>query len=116
MRGVYVTKIIGGKLAKPLPRFAVGKAVGQPLCSQTGRDAKLRPNRILTEVVKASRVCQAEFRVFAQAGSQPGGSTFGGTYTDKIDLDIVFVHSRFDCAAAGAEPWFVRQCATNLSH
>src|SRR5207248_9530469 len=82
MRGVCVTKIIGGKLAKPLPRLAVGKAVGQPLCSQTGRDAKLRPNRILTDVGKASRVCQAEFRLFAQAGSQPARSTVGRTYTD----------------------------------
>src|SRR5437870_5392944 len=97
-RRVCVAKIIGGKLTKLLPWLAVGKAVGQPFCSQTGRDPKLRPNRIFTEVVKAGRVRHAEFRMFAQAGSQPGGSAFGCTHPDKIDLEIVYVHSRFNRA------------------
>jgi len=92
VRGVCVAKIIGGNLTEPLPRLAVGKAVGQPRCSQTGGDAKLRPNHIFTEVVKAGRVRHAEFRVFAQTGSQPRRSAFGGTHPDKIDLEIVHVH------------------------
>ena len=87
-----VAKIIGGKLTEPLPRLAVGKAVGQPLCSQIGRGAKLRPNHIFAEVVKAGRVRHAEFRVFAQAGSQPGGPGFGRAYPNKIELDIVRLH------------------------
>src|SRR5439155_13845101 len=92
VRGARVAKIVGGKLTEPLPRLVVDKAVGQPLCSQTGRDRKLRPNHIFTEVVKAGWLRHAEFRVFAQAGSQPGGSAFRGTHSDKIDLEIVYVH------------------------
>jgi len=92
VRGVCVAKIIGGKFTEPLPRLAVDKAVGQPLCSQIGRGAKLRPNHIFAEVVKASRVRHAELRVFAQAGSQPGGPGFDRAYPNKIELDIVRLH------------------------
>lgn len=91
VRRLCVAKIVRGKLTKPLPTFAVGEAVEEPIWAQTCRDGKLRPNHTFTEVVKAGRVRDAEFGVFAQACGQPGGAGFERTYPNKIKLDRILV-------------------------
>jgi len=92
LRGVCVTKVIGGKLTQPLPPLAVSKAVGQPFWAETCRDTKLWPNHTFAEVVKAGRIGDAKLGVFAHAGGQPGGAGFDRTGPNKIELDIVRLH------------------------